>query len=186
MNRILTRATIVCAFLSPLANASGQRMTPAPANDTRPSIPLQGAHVRSAPLDTAAINTLKWREVGPFRGGRSVAVAGSAARPNEYYMGTTGGGVFKTLDGGQSWAPVTDKYFGGTIGAVAVFPANPDIVYVGGGEFPMRGNVSHGDGVWKSTDAGKTWMSLGLAATRQISKVRVHPTNPDIVYVAAE
>ena len=186
MNNILTRATFVGALLAPLAHASGQRMTPAPANDTRPSIPLQGAQVRGAPLDTAAINTLKWREVGPFRGGRSVAVAGSASRPNEYYMGTTGGGVFKTLDGGQSWAPVTDKYFGGTIGAVAVSASNPDIVYVGGGEFPMRGNVSHGDGVWKSIDAGKTWTSLGLQATRQISKVRVHPTNPDIVYVAAQ
>jgi len=147
-----------------------------------------GAQVRpsSPPIDTAALNTLHWRELGPFRGGRSAAVAGSVARPMEYWMGTTGGGVFKSTDAGQSWAPMTDKYFGGTIGAIAVAPTNPDIVYVGGGEAPIRGNVSHGEGVWKSTDAGKTWTSLGLKLTRQISRVRINPTNPDIVYVAAE
>ncbi len=136
--------------------------------------------------DTAAFGALKWREIGPYRGGRSVAVAGSTARPHEYYMGTTGGGVFKTTDGGITWLPVTDKYFGGTIGAIAVSESNPDVVYVGGGEFPIRGNVSHGDGVWKSTDAGKTWTFVGLGDTRQISRVRVHPRNPDLVYVAAQ
>ncbi|MFL5607395.1 MAG: WD40/YVTN/BNR-like repeat-containing protein [Gemmatimonadaceae bacterium] len=181
-------AAIACALLLPSTVARAQRpISPTTPNDTRPSIPLDrptlGAGVV---LDTTAVNTLKWREIGPYRGGRSVAVAGSAARPNEYYMGTTGGGVFKSLDGGQSWAPVTDKYFGGTIGAIAVAPSNPDVVYVGGGEYPMRGNVSHGEGVWKSTDAGRTWSSLGLQLTRQISRVRVHPTNPDIVYVAAQ
>ena len=182
---ILARAAVLGALLTPLAALGAQRMTPAPANDTRPSIPLNPGQMQGM-LDTAAVNTLKWRELGPFRGGRSVAVSGSAARPNEYYMGTTGGGVFKTLDGGQSWAAVTDKYFGGTIGAVAVSASNPDVVYVGGGEYPLRGNVSHGEGMWKSTDAGKTWTSLGLKLTRQISRVRVHPTNPDIVYVAAQ
>jgi photosystem II stability/assembly factor-like uncharacterized protein len=179
-------AALACALLliAPLPGLAQRAMTPRP-NDTRPSIPLDRPRF-SAPLDTTALNSLKWRELGPFRGGRSTAVTGSAARPNEYYMGTTGGGVFKSLDGGQSWAPVTDKYFGGTIGAVAVSASNPDVVYVGGGESPIRGNVSHGEGVWKSTDAGKTWTSLGLQATRQISRVRVHPTNPDVVYVAAE
>ena len=113
--------------------------------------------------DSSAFAALKWREIGPFRGGRSVAVAGSAARPNEYYMGTTGGGVFKTTDGGKTWVPVTDKYFGGTIGAIAVSESNPDIVYVGTGEYDIRGNVSHGDGVFKSTNAGKTWTAAGLA-----------------------
>ena len=91
--------------------------------------------------DSLAFRALTWREVGPFRGGRSVAVAGSAARPNEYWMGTTGGGVYKTTDGGQTWNAVTDSVFGGTIGAIAVSPSNPDIVYVGTGEFPIRGNV---------------------------------------------
>ncbi len=139
----------------------------------------------SVPFDSLAFTGLRWREIGPFRGGRSVAAAGSDARPDEYYMGTTGGGVFKTEDGGQSWFPTTDGFFGGTIGAIAVAPSNPDIVYVGGGEYPIRGNVSYGDGVWKSTDAGKTWHYMGLGDTRQIEKVIVNPTNPDIVYVGA-
>ena len=144
---------------------------------------------RSAPAqayDSTVFAGLTWREIGIFRGGRSVAVAGSAARPNEYWFGTTGGGVFKSTDGGNTWLPVTDKYFGGTIGAIGVSESNPDIVYVGTGEFPIRGNVSHGDGVWKTTDGGKTWTFLGLAETQQIARVRVHPTNPDIVYVAAQ
>ena len=187
MIRILSRAAILAALAALAAPLAAQRMTPPRAHDTRPSIPLNSGRLQgSSMLDTAAINSLKWRELGPFRGGRSVAVTGSAARPSEYYMGTTGGGVFKTLDGGQSWAAVTDKYFGGTIGAVAVSASNPDVVYVGGGEYALRGNVSHGEGVWKSTDAGKTWSSLGLKLTRQISRVVVHPTDPEIVYVAAQ
>ncbi len=115
-----------------------------------------------------------------------MAVAGSSKRPNEYYFGTTGGGVFKTIDGGVTWTPAADKYFGGTIGAIGISESNPDIVYVGAGEYPIRGNVSHGDGVWRTSDGGKTWVSLGLADTRQISRVRVHPTNPDIAYVGAQ
>ena len=185
----MTRPTLRAVLLGALAIPAGAQaqIRPGAPNDARPSIPVNAPLLRGVgPLDTAALGTMRWREVGPFRGGRSVAVAGSVARPNEYYMGTTGGGVFKSLDGGQSWAPITDKYFGGTIGAVAVSASSPDVVYVGGGEYALRGNVSHGDGVWKSTDAGKTWTSLGLEKTRQISRVRVHPTNSDIVYVAAQ
>ena len=137
-------------------------------------------------FDSAVFGGIKWREIGPYRGGRSVAVAGSSKRPYEFYFGTTGGGVFKTTDGGMTWAPVTDKYFGGTIGAIGISESNPDVVYVGTGEYPIRGNVSHGDGVFKSTDGGKTWAFVGLGDSRQISRVRVHPTNPDIVYVGAE
>ncbi|HXE60398.1 MAG TPA: glycosyl hydrolase [Gemmatimonadaceae bacterium] len=137
-----------------------------------------------AAYDTSAFAALRWREIGPFRGGRSATVAGSAARPNEYYMGTTGGGVFKTTDGGETWNPVTDKYFGGTIGAVAVSASNPDIVYVGTGEYDIRGDVSHGDGMFKSTDAGKTWQFAGLPDSRQISRVRIDPRDPNIVYAA--
>ena len=140
----------------------------------------------NGPLDTTQFAALKWREIGPYRGGRSVAVASSVKRPYEYWMGTTGGGVFKSTDAGMTWLPVTDKFFGGTIGAIAVAPSNPDIVYVGTGEYPIRGNVSHGDGVYKTVDGGKTWTFLGLKDTRQISRVRVHPTNPDILYVAAQ
>lgn len=135
--------------------------------------------------DSLAFAGMKWREIGPFRGGRSDAVAGTSSRPFEYYFGTTGGGVFKTTDGGVTWAPVTDKYFGGTIGAIAVSESNPDIVYVGTGESDIRGNVSHGDGVFKTTNAGRTWDYVGLRDSRQIGRIRVHPKNPDIVYVAA-
>ena len=141
--------------------------------------------VVSGPVDTALFAGVQWRSIGPSSSGRSVAVAGSVARPNEYYIGTTGGGVWKTTDGGQNWNPVTDAYFGGTIGAIAVAESNPDIVYVGGGETPIRGNLSHGDGVWKSTDAGKTWTYMGLGETQHIARVKIHPTNPDLVYVGA-
>ena len=141
--------------------------------------------VLAAQRDSAAFGGVHWREIGPYRGGRSVAAAGNPSRPDEFWMGTTGGGVFKSINAGQSWAPMTDKYFGGTIGAIAVAPSAADVVYVGGGEYPLRGNVSHGDGVWKTTDGGRTWTSMGLMETRQISRIVVHPTNADLVYVAA-
>src|SRR5205823_4227248 len=108
-----------------------------------------------AQRDSLALAGLRWREIGPYRGGRSVAATGNPSRPDEFWMGTTGGGVFKSINAGQSWAPVSDKFFGGTIGAVAVAPSAPDVVYVGGGEYPIRGNVSHGDGVWKTTTAAR-------------------------------
>ncbi len=135
--------------------------------------------------DSVTWRGLRWRDIGIFRGGRSIAVAGSAKRPFEYWMGTAGGGVFKTGDGGISWAPASDGYFGGTIGSIAVSASSPDIVYVGTGEHAIRGNVSHGDGMFKTIDGGKTWTYAGLTGTQQISRVRVHPTNPNIVWVAA-
>jgi len=146
---------------------------------------LLPAALTAQPVQPTALNGLRWRELGPARGGRSVAVAGSTSRTLEYWMGTTGGGVWKTTDGGTNWQPVTDRYFGGTIGAIAVAESNPDIVYVGGGETDIRGNTSHGDGLWKTTDAGRTWTLMGLKETRHIARIRVHPTNPDIVYVGA-
>ena len=100
------------------------------------------------------------------------------SRPLEYWMGTTGGGVWKTTDAGVNWNPVTDKYFGGTIGAIGVAESNPDIVYVGGGETDIRGNTSHGDGLWKTTDGGKTWALMGLKETRHIARVRRAPDQP--------
>ncbi len=177
--RLLVGAGLATALLLP-SDASSQNPAGGITGRVNPAGPISPAY------DTSVFGALRWREIGPFRGGRSVAVAGSSKRPHEYYFGTTGGGVFKTTDGGITWAPVTDKYFGGTIGAIGISESNPDIVYVGAGEYPIRGNVSHGDGVWRTTDAGKTWVSLGLADTRQISRVRVHPTNPDIVYVGAQ
>src|SRR5689334_17164749 len=143
------------------------------------------AQTAQATYDTTAFAALRWREVGPYRGGRSVAGIGSAQRPLEYWMGTSGGGVFKTTDGGINWQPMSDKYFSGTIGAIAVDPKNPDIVWVGGGETCIRGNVSHGDGVWMTKDGGKTWSYMGLRETEQIAAVNIDPRNSDVVYVSA-
>lgn len=137
-------------------------------------------------VDAKYYNNLKWRNIGPQRGGRSLGCAGSPGRPLEYYFGATGGGLWKTTDGGQEWAPVTDgQISSSSIGAVAVAETNPDIVYIGGGETQLRGSITQGDGVYKTTDGGKTWRHLGLRETQAIARIRVHPTNPDIVYVAA-
>lgn len=129
---------------------------------------------------------MQWRCIGPYRGGRVTAVTGVPSQPFTYYFGATGGGVWKTEDGGLNWEPISDGFFEtGSVGAVAVSESDPNIVYVGMGEAPVRGNVSHGDGMYKSTDAGKTWKHVGLSNTSQISRVRIHPQNPDIVYAAA-
>ncbi len=142
----------------------------------------------AATPDNDPLKALQWRLVGPFRGGRVTAVSGVASQPLVYYFGGTGGGVWKTTDGGINWEPMTDKsVFGtGSVGAIGLSDSDPNTIYVGMGESPIRGNVSHGDGVYKSTDAGKTWKRVGLEDTRQISRVRVNPKNPDIVYVAAQ
>ena len=135
-------------------------------------------------FDESLYKTLKYRCIGPFRGGRSAAVTGVPGDPMTYYFGGTGGGVWKTTDGGQTWNNISDGFFGGSIGAVAVSKWDPNVVYVGGGEKTVRGNVSHGYGMWKSTDAGKTWKSIGLKDSRRIPRVRIHPKNPDLVYAA--
>ncbi|HYL72621.1 MAG TPA: glycosyl hydrolase [Bryobacteraceae bacterium] len=136
--------------------------------------------------DASMFTALKWRNIGPNRGGRSIASAGSPSRPYEYYFGAVGGGLWKTTDGGLTWKPVTDGQIkSSSVGAVAVSESNPDVIYIGMGETELRGNIMQGDGVYKSTDAGKTWKNAGLADTQAIARVRVHPTNPDIVYVAA-
>lgn len=131
---------------------------------------------------------VKYRNIGPFRGGRSVCASGVIGDPLTYYMGTTGGGVWKTEDAGQHWKNISDGYFNtGSVGAVAVSASNPNIVYVGMGEHAPRGVMtSYGDGVYKSTDAGKTWKHVGLKATQHIARIIIHPDNPDIVYVAAQ
>mgnify|MGYP001823736207 CR=1 FL=1 len=137
-----------------------------------------------AEWNEAALEGLEWREIGPYRGGRSAAVAGIPQDRETYYFGATGGGVWKTTDGGSHWNNVSDGFFGGSIGAVAVSEWDPNVVYVGTGEKTVRGNVSHGDGMWKSTDAGRTWRHIGLPDSRHISRIRIHPKNPDLVYAA--
>ncbi len=130
-------------------------------------------------------NGMEYRLIGPFRGGRAGTVTGVANNPNLYYMGTAGGGVWKTTDAGNTWQCISDGYFGGSIGAVTVSESDPNIIYVGEGEQTLRGNVSSGKGLWKSMDAGETWKFIGLKDSEHISRIRVHPTNPDLVYVAA-
>ena len=129
-------------------------------------------------------DAITWRNIGPFRGGRSAAVTGVPGKPNLFYFGSAGGGVWRTQDGGQTWENISDGYFGGSIGAVAVSEWDNNVIYVGGGEKTVRGNVSYGYGVWKSVDAGKTWEQMGLENSRHISRIRIHPKNPDIVYAA--
>ena len=132
------------------------------------------------------VKELRFRQIGPFRGGRSVAVAGVPSQPDTYYFGAVGGGVFKTTDSGLSWLPVSDGQFKtGSVGALAVADSDPNVIYAGMGEACVRGNATHGDGVYKSVDAGRTWRNTGLEDSYHIGAVRVHPKNPDIVYVAA-
>jgi len=141
---------------------------------------------RQPAIDPALLKSLEWRCIGPYRGGRVVAVAGDPLHSQVFYFGSTGGGVWKTTDGGIIWENVSDGYFKrASVGALAVAPSDPNVIYVGMGEATIRSNVSHGDGVYRSTDAGKTWTHLGLADTRNIAKVRIHPQNPDLAYVAA-
>jgi photosystem II stability/assembly factor-like uncharacterized protein len=132
--------------------------------------------------------SVKWRNIGPFRGGRSVTASGVVGDPTTYYMGTTGGGLWKTTDMGITWGNISDGYFKtGTVGAIAVSESDPNVIYAGMGEHAIRGVMTHpGDGVYKSTDAGKTWKKIGLDQTQQISRITIHPKNPDIVYVAAQ
>ncbi len=135
-------------------------------------------------IDTSLFGGLEWRNIGPFRGGRCASVTGVKNKPNLYYFGSTGGGVWKTLDGGQSWQNISDGFFGGSIGAVEVAPSDNNVIYVGGGEQTVRGNVSYGYGMWKTTDAGDTWEHIGLDSAYHIPRVRIDPGNPDIVYAA--
>ncbi len=137
--------------------------------------------------DMSLLKTLKWRLIGPFRGGRVATVTGVDSQPDVYYFGGVGGGVWKTTNSGMSWTPVSDGQPFGTssIGAIAVSESDPNVVYAGTGEYDIRGNVSYGDGIYKSMDGGKTWKHIGLENTRQIARIRINPKNPDIVYVAA-
>ncbi len=151
------------------------------------SLPLLSVAVHAQEQKAASpYAELKFRQIGPFRGGRSGAVTGVQSQPLTFYMGATGGGIFKTVDGGHHWLPVADGQLKlGSIGAIAVADSDPNIIYAGTGEGDLRGNASHGDGVYKSTDAGHTWKNIGLTDTQQIAALRIDPKNPDIAYVAA-
>ncbi len=145
----------------------------------------QPENTKMSSSDSLLLAKTKFRLVGPFRGGRSGAVTGDYKQKNTFYFGGTGGGVWKTIDGGSNWKNISDKYFGGSIGAVEVAPSDPTILYVGEGENTLRGNVSEGFGMWRSDDAGRSWKHIGLKDTRHIAKIVVHPKDPNIVWVAA-
>jgi photosystem II stability/assembly factor-like uncharacterized protein len=140
---------------------------------------------QSSTVDAARYAGLRWRSVGPFRSGRVNGVSGVPGRPSVFYMGSVGGGLWKTTNAGRTWFPVFDSQPIASIGAVAVAASNTDIVYVGTGEADMRSQISYGNGIYKSTDAGRTWTHVGLDDTRQIGKVVIDPSNPDVVFVAA-
>ena len=168
MNRILT---VVLSMVLAISAVMAQKRNSVPAKPV-----LQ--------FDERLYNALEWRSIGPFRGGRSAAVMGVPGKSNLYYFGSVGGGVWRTTDGGNSWENISDGFFGGSIGAVAVSAWDNNVIYVGGGEATVRGNVSYGYGMWKSTDAGKTWTHTGLKESRHIPKIQIHPKNPDLVYAA--
>src|ERR1700688_2034064 len=156
---------------TPAVNAPETQKTASEEESTRPEDkPFKG---------------MKYRLIGPFRGGRSLTAAGIPGDPTTYYFGATGGGVWKSTDGATTWSSVFDKEGSGDIGSLAVANSDPNIIYAGTGEACIRGNISHGDGVYKSTDAGKTWTNVGLRDTRHVGDVIIHPTDPNIVYVAA-
>ena len=175
-------------FLVALPSLMGIIISGAFATTVTDSTPITSARAMHAPiaLDSALKSTYRWRNIGPDRGGRSIASTGVKGRPKEAYFGATGGGLWKTTDGGENWMPVTDGQLkSASVGAVAVSESNPDIVYIGMGESAIRGNIMPGDGVYRSTDAGKKWTHIGFDETDAISKIRIHPTNPDIVFVAS-
>src|SRR3954463_1669366 len=142
---------------------------------------LDGVIAQPGRIDPSVYSGLRWRSIGPFRAGRVNGVTGVPGQPNVFYAGSVGGSVWKTTNAGRTWFPIFDSQPIASIGAVAVAPSNTNIVYVGSGEADMRSQISFGNGMYKSTDAGKTWTHIGLEATRQIGKVIVDPTDPDLV-----
>jgi photosystem II stability/assembly factor-like uncharacterized protein len=184
--RAATPALFVLLYGTLLFSQQGERKSevtqkPTPATEAPAAPEAKDEKKEGDPL----FRGMKYRSIGPFRGGRSLSAAGIPGDPTTYYLGATGGGVWKSTDGANTWSPVFDKFGAPSIGSIAVSQSDPNVVYVGTGEACIRGNISHGDGVWKSVDAGKTWKNVGLKDSRAIGKLIIHPRNPDVVFVAA-
>jgi photosystem II stability/assembly factor-like uncharacterized protein len=175
----MRKLLLLLCFLSGTAAITAQRKEkPKTATPTPETVITDNS-------DSLLFSKIRYRQVGPFRGGRSAAVAGSYKNKNTFYFGATGGGVWKTTDGGSNWKNITDKTFGGTIGAVAVAPSDESVIYVGEGENTMRGNVAEGlGGIWRSEDGGRSWKNLGLKDGRHIIRIIIHPRDPNTVWVA--
>jgi len=183
-------ALLLAIAASAQAKPERQAKTAKPAQTAQPATAAAAAENSSGDAESAgpeekAFKGMKYRLIGPFRGGRSLTAAGIPGDPTTYYFGATGGGVWKSTDGAMTWSPVFDKEGTSAIGSIAVANSNPNVLYVGTGEACIRGDISHGDGVYKSLDGGKSWKNIGLRDSRAIGKVIIHPTNPDIVFVAA-
>ena len=161
---------LLTSFLT-AQKSSKKKNAPAPSVSAAPSSPMEQGRKEEDPL----FKGLTWRLVGPFRGGRVLAVSGVVGEPNTYYFGGVGGGVWKTTDGGLNWIPMSDKEKFSSIGAIAVAESDPNVIYVGTGEACIRNNILQGNGMYKSTDAGKTWHAIGLEDTRHIGRLAVHP-----------
>ena len=149
------------------------------------AIPVLAPVAVAQPFDPALYQELRWRSIGPFRAGRTVAISGIPSQPNVFYMAPNNGGVWKTTDAGRTWSPIFDDQPTGSIGALAIAPSNPNMIYVGSGEGLRRPDLSVGDGVYKSTDAGRTWQHAGMQDAQQIASIIVDPKDPNRVFVAA-
>ena len=198
--RALLAVALACGLAFGLTNTIGakpKKTKPAKSATPSPS-PAVGQSTATDSMATAAKaenkaqfdeklwSGMKWREIGPFRGGRGVAIEGVPGEPNTYYFGAVAGGVWKTTDGGANWKPMFDKQHStSSIGALAVAPSDHNTIYAGAGESALRGNITYGDGVYKSVDGGRNWRNVGLKDSRHIGAIIVHPENPDIVFVAA-
>ena len=182
---VLPALALTVIILLAVIPAASQRTSKKPAAAPNAGEDKAATKPAEKPKFDDLLKGLKYREIGPFRGGRSLTASGLPGDPNVYYFGSTGGGVWKSTDGAMTWQPVFDDQGTSSIGSVAVAPSDPNVVYVGTGEACIRGNISHGDGVYKTVDGGKTWKNLGLKDSRAIGRVIVHPKNPDIAYVAA-
>jgi photosystem II stability/assembly factor-like uncharacterized protein len=181
----MSRQVVRAGIAVPLAFAGVTAAVALGSGAERGPVPRSSSTRAAAALDTLITRGLKWRSVGPQRGGRSIAISGVRAQPKIGYFGATGGGLWKTTDGGQTWRNITDgQIHSSSVGAVAVSETDPNILFIGMGESEIRGNIQPGDGVYKSIDAGKTWSHIGFSNSDAIAKIRIHPTNPNIVFVA--